>query len=128
MSGTDATERLTRDVVALARQQVQRLRGELVESGKQLGGGTVLLAGAGALGLMAAISAHQTVLRALEALVPRPLAAGILAAAYSSGGAALAVAGMERVRSAADTSSDLIKQAAAAVPAAGEAAASGEDA
>lgn len=127
MSGTDATERLTRDVVALARQQVQRLRGELVESGKQLGGGTVLLAGAGALGLMAAISAHQTALRALEALVPPPLAAGILAAAYGSGGAALAVAGMERVRSAADTSSDLIEQAAAVVPAAGEAA-SGEDA
>ena len=126
MSGTDATERLTRDVVALARQQVQRLRGELMESGKQLGGGTVLLAGAGALGLMAAVSTHQTALRALEALVPRPLAAGILAAAYGSGGAALALAGMERVRTAADTSSDVLEQAASVVPAAG-AAASGED-
>ena len=126
MSGTDATERLTRDVVALARQQVQRLRGELMESGRQLGGGTVLLAGAGALGLMAAVSAHQTALRALEALVPRPLAAGILAAAYGSGGAALAIAGMERVRTAADTSSDVLERAASVVPAAG-AAASGED-
>lgn len=126
MSGTEATERLTRDIVALARQQVERLRGELVESGRQLGGGTVLLAGAGGLGLMAAISAHQTALRTLDALVPRPVAAAILTAAYASGGAVLAAAGVDRVRSAADTSGDLIEQAAAAVPAAG-ASASGED-
>jgi hypothetical protein len=112
MSGTDVTERLARDTAMLVREQLRRLSRDLTGSARQLEGGTVLLAAAGTCGLLATLAAHQTAVRALESLMPRPVATGVLAAGYAAGAATLAAAGVERVRKAAETADDVIDRVA----------------
>lgn len=120
MSGTDVTERLARDTAMLVREQLRRLSKDLTGSARQLEGGTVLLAAAGTCGLLSLLAAHQTAVRTLETLMPRPAATGLLAAGYATGAATLATAGLGRVRKAAETADGVIDRVAAS--------ASGDDA
>lgn len=113
MSGTDATERLARDTAMLVREQLRRLSRDLTGSARQLEGGTALLAAAGTCGMLSLLAAHQTAVRTLETLMPRPVATGVLATGYAAGAATLAAAGLERVRKAAETADGVIDRVAA---------------
>lgn len=111
MSGTEtAATRLTRDTAALVREQVEQLTHDLADTVRDAGAGAIFLVGAGTCGLLAVAAAHQTVLRALESMMPRPLAALTLTAAYGGGAAALASAGVKKIKEAADASSGALAE------------------
>jgi hypothetical protein len=111
MSGAEtAATRLTRDTAALVREQVEQLTRDLADTVRDAGAGAVLLAGAGTCGLLALAAAHQSALRALESMMPRPLAAMTLTAAYGGGAAALASAGLKKIKEAADASGDALAE------------------
>ncbi|MBS2965695.1 phage holin family protein [Actinocrinis puniceicyclus] len=111
MSGTEAAAtRLTRDTTALVREQVEQLTRELAGTVRDAGAGAVLLAGAGACGLLAVAAAHQTAMRALESMMPRPLAAVTLTVAYGAGAAAMSAAGMKKIKDAADASAEALAE------------------
>lgn len=63
----------------------------------------------GVLGLWAA---HETVLRALESVMPRGRAAALLTCVYGTGAAVLALAARDRVNAAADTAADALEREA----------------
>ena len=111
MSGAEtAATRLTRDTAALVREQVEQLTRDLADTVRDAGAGAVLLAGAATCGLLALAAAHQSALRALESMMPRPLAAMTLTAAYGGGAAALASAGLKKIKEAADASGDALAE------------------
>lgn len=105
-----AATRLTRDTAALVREQVEQLTRDLADTVRDAGTGAVMIAGAGACGLLAVVAAHQTVLRTLESMMPRPLAAMVLTAAYGAGGAALAAAGAKKIKEAAEASGQALAE------------------
>jgi hypothetical protein len=104
----DAAARLREDTAELVRQELREVRDELADTMRRAGVGGAALAGAGALGLLAAVAAHQTALRALESVLPRPAAAAVLGLGYAAGAAGLAVYGAERLRAAAQSSGEAI--------------------
>ncbi len=104
MSTDTAAGRLSRDTTALVREQARQLTRELANTVREAGTGAVLLAGAGTCALLALATAHQSALRALESVMPRPVAAVTMTAAYGAGAATLAAAGMKKIREAADAS------------------------
>lgn len=109
MTGTEtAATRLTRDTAALVREQVEQLTRDLADTVRDAGAGAIFLAGAGTCGLLALASAHQSTLRVRESMMPRPLAAITMTAAYGAGAAALATAGMKKIREAADASTETL--------------------
>jgi hypothetical protein len=111
MSGAEtAATRLTRDTAALVREQVEQLTRDLADTVRDAGAGALLLAGAATCGLLALAAAHQSALRALESMMPRPLAAMTLTAAYGGGAAALASAGLKKIKEAADASGDALAE------------------
>lgn len=111
MTGTEtAATRLTRDTAALVREQVEQLTRDLAGTVRDAGAGAVFLAGAGTCGLLALAAAHQSALRTLESMMPRPLAAMTMTAAYGAGAAALAAAGMKKIKEAADTSTETLAE------------------
>ena len=111
MTGTEtAATRLTRDTAALVREQVEQLTRDLADTVRDAGAGAVLLAGAGTCGLLALAAAHQSALRTLESVMPRPLAAMTMTAAYGAGAAALATAGMKKIKEAADASTETLAE------------------
>jgi hypothetical protein len=111
MSGTEtAATRLTRDTAALVREQVEQLTRDLAGTVRDAGAGAVFLAGAGTCGLLALAAAHQSALRLLESLMPRPLAAMTMTAAYGAGAAALATAGVKKIKEAADSSTEALAE------------------
>jgi hypothetical protein len=101
---------LTRDTAALVREQVEQLTRDLADTVRDAGAGALLLAGAATCGLLALAAAHQSALRALESMMPRPLAAMTLTAAYGGGAAALASAGLKKIKEAADASGDALAE------------------
>ena len=111
MTGTEtAATRLTRDTAALVREQVEQLTRDLAGTVRDAGAGAVFLAGAGTCGLLALAAAHQSALRTLESMMPRPLAAMTMTTAYGAGAAALAMAGMKKIKEAADTSTETLSE------------------
>ncbi len=111
MTGTEtAATRLTRDTAALVREQVEQLTRDLADTVRDAGAGAVLLAGAGTCGLLALAAAHQSALRTLESMMPRPLAAITMTIAYGAGAAALATAGMKKIKEAADASAETLAE------------------
>lgn len=111
MSGVEtAATRLTRDTTALVREQVQQLTRDLAGTVRDAGAGAIFLAGAGTCGLLALAAAHQSALRTLETMMPRPLAALTLTAAYGAGAAVLATAGLKKIKEAADSSTEALAE------------------
>jgi hypothetical protein len=111
VSGTDAAARLTRDTAALAREQIGQLVKELTATVREAGAGAALLGGAGVCGVLALAAAHQSALRTLETMMPRPLAAVTLTGVYGGAAAALTTAGLKKIRAAADASGAALSEA-----------------
>ncbi|MEV5510830.1 phage holin family protein [Streptomyces orinoci] len=96
----DAGERLWRDVAAVVRQDVGPAREEAVATARETALATAALALSGACGVLALVSAHQAVLRAMERHWPPHRAAWALAAGYASGAAVLAWCGCGKAQEA----------------------------
>ncbi|GAA2905287.1 phage holin family protein [Streptomyces mexicanus] len=108
----DAAARLGRDAAELARDEVRAMRDDLLAGVRRFGAGGALFAGAGLCGVLALWSAHQTVLRGLEAVLPRARAAAALTGVYGSCAALLALAGRNRVKAAAAVTADALEKQA----------------
>lgn len=96
----DAAGALAHDVAVLVRQEFDRAIEQLRRSARESGLGLGMLAGAALCGSMTATGASLLVLRALEAKLPRPLAAGVFTAIYGGGTVALAAVGVRNLRAA----------------------------
>lgn len=79
---------------------------------RRFGAGGALFTGAGVCGILALWAAHETALRALEAVMPRGRAAAVLTCAYGSAAAALSLAACNRVNAAADAAADALERPA----------------
>lgn len=86
------------DLSRLLREEVDRLRAELGTTVRNSKHAAVLLGGAGALGLAAAATSTVLVVRVLDSVLPRPVAALTATGLYSGGAALLARAGMAELR------------------------------
>lgn len=118
MSGTDRTlepairdmapaDRLAQDIVALARRETTRLRGDLAESVRRAGLGVGLLVGGGIAAVLGLGSASTAALWLLDARLPPGRAAAVPAAGYLGTAAFLTVIGLLRLRSAGGRTSRL---------------------
>lgn len=96
----DAASVLARDVAVLVRQEFDRTLGQLRQSARESGLGLGMLGAAALCGTMTASGASLLLLRALEARLPRPVAAAVFTALYGGGAAALAAAGVRNLREA----------------------------
>jgi hypothetical protein len=96
----DLGRRLAQDVVEVGRQEFIRLREDLVGQVRPAATGMVLLAAAGATGVLAASAASTAALRLLELVLPRRLAALALTGGYAAGSVVLLRLGLERLRAA----------------------------
>ncbi|GAA2473421.1 phage holin family protein [Streptomyces longisporus] len=94
----DAAARLAEDTAELARREVRAIQDEAVTALRRFGTGGLLLAGAGTCGVLALGAAHEALLRAVESVLPRGKAAGVLMCAYASGAIALGVLARNRIR------------------------------
>lgn len=112
----DAAAKLGQDTAELVRQQLRDARAELTATIRRGGLGTVLLAGAGVCGTLAVWSAHETALRALETVLPKPWAAGSLTVGYAVGAGVLAAYGRDRIKAAAGASGQALDQARRHLP------------
>jgi hypothetical protein len=109
---TDAAARLAQDTAELARREIRAVQEEAMTALKRFGAGGALLAGAGTCGVLALWSAHETLLRGLESVMPRGRAAALLTFGYATAAAALAVAARERVRAAAEATAGAMEKEA----------------
>jgi Putative Actinobacterial Holin-X, holin superfamily III len=102
-----AGDRLAEDIAAVIRQELNTLRGEWTQTLHSAGAGGLLLAAAAGCALLAVGAGSTTLLRILEAVLPRRLAAAGLTAGYLTAAAALAAAGLDRLRAAGGSSARL---------------------
>jgi len=91
------------DLNRLLKEEVQRVRDELGATVRNSRRAAALLGGAGALGLTAAATSTVLVVRVLDSLLPRPVAALTATALYGGGAALLARAGLAELRRAQQT-------------------------
>lgn len=96
----DALNRLSADTAAFVRQEITRLRGEVIESARRAGWGTVALGAAGVCGVLALHAGSLTALRALEAVLPRGAAALVLTTVYAGAAGSAGAYGVSRLRAA----------------------------
>ncbi|MFI2646031.1 phage holin family protein [Streptomyces sp. NPDC018610] len=108
----DAAARLGQDAAELARREVRAMRGDLMAGLRESAAGGALFAGAGVCGILALCTAHETVLRALESVMPRGRAAALLTCFYGSGAVVLALAARDRVGAAADVTAEALEKEA----------------
>ncbi|MEU8591206.1 phage holin family protein [Streptomyces sp. NPDC048664] len=97
----DAAARLARDTAQMARHELLVLESEARAALRRIGSGGVLLGAAGACAVLALRSAHETLLRSLEPVLPGARAPALLGGAYAAGAVALALAARERLCAAA---------------------------
>ncbi|MFF8596881.1 phage holin family protein [Streptomyces sp. NPDC015220] len=109
---SEAAARLGQDAAELARREVRAMQGDLMAGLRRFEEGGALFAGAGVCGILALWTAHETVLRALESVMPRGRAAAVLTCVYGSGAAVLALAARDRVSSAAEAAADALDREA----------------
>ncbi|MFD2765334.1 phage holin family protein [Micromonospora eburnea] len=124
------TDRLAEDVAEVVRSEVRALRGQLLDAARPAGLGFALLAAAGGCLVLGAGAASATVLRMLEAFLPRRLAAAGLTSGYLAAAVVLGRVGLNQLRAAggssarlADEVRDAVSATAAQVVPAGSAAA-----
>lgn len=104
-------DRLARDMSELARQELARLRAELVGSARRAGLGAGLLAVAGVAGVLGVASGSTAMLRLLESALSRRAAAVVLTGGYLAAAGVLTVVGLRRLRSAAGMPDRLTSEA-----------------
>ncbi|MEV5819697.1 phage holin family protein [Micromonospora haikouensis] len=92
------TERLAEDVADVVREEVRAVRAQVGEAARPAGVGIALLAAAGGCLVLGAGAASTTVLRMLEAVLPRRLAAAGLTAGYLVTAVLLGRAGLAQLR------------------------------
>ncbi|MEO3780174.1 phage holin family protein [Micromonospora sp. B11E3] len=110
-----ATDRLAQDVAAVVREEVRAVRAQLTDAARPAGLAFLLLAAAGGCAVLGVGAASTTALRALEAFLPRRLAAAGLTAGYLTAAVVLAGMGLDQLRAAGGSSARLADQVSAAV-------------
>jgi hypothetical protein len=98
------TERLAEDVADVVREEVRAVRSQVTEAARPAGLGIALLAAAGGCLVLGAGAASTTVLRMLETILPRRLAAAGLTAGYLVTAVVLGRMGLAQLRAAGGTS------------------------
>lgn len=106
--GSDASDRTVAELVkqlseqasALARQEAELAKTEIVAKGRRAGIGAGMFGGAGALGFYAGAAIVAAVILALATALAAWLAAVIVAAVLAAGAGALALQGKRKVRQA----------------------------
>ncbi|MEV0001686.1 phage holin family protein [Micromonospora sp. NPDC050980] len=101
------TERLAEDVAEVARAEVRAVRAQVGEAARPAGVGIALLAAAGGCLVLGAGAASTTVLRVLETMLPRRLAAAGLTTGYLVTAVLLGRVGLARLRAAGGPSARL---------------------
>lgn len=99
---------LTEDVRELVRSEVRAMRDDLVGELGRARTASLLLAGAGLLGLLAAGSSAALVMRLLDGAMPRAASAAVVTALYGGAAGALAVAGLAEARRLREELSDTV--------------------
>lgn len=97
-SGTDPYAALREDVSNLVREETRRWQGELGGTIRDARRAAVLLGGAALLGGLAAGTAASLLVRTLDAMLPKPVAALLATATLGGGGAVLARAGLAELQ------------------------------
>jgi len=90
--------RLSEQMSALVRQEVELAKVELREKGRRAGAGAGLIGAGGLLGLGAFAALTTTLILVLATFVDAWLAALIVTVAYAAGAAALAMSGKQKVQ------------------------------
>ena len=90
--------RLSEQMSALVRQEVELAKVELREKGRRAGAGAGLIGAGGLLGLGAFAALTTTLILVLATFLDAWLAALIVTVAYAAGAAALAVSGKQKVQ------------------------------
>jgi uncharacterized membrane protein YqjE len=106
--GVDARDRsmgellkqLSTDTSTLVKQEIQLLRAELQETGKQAGKGAGLFGAAGVVGLLAGIAFTACLILALDEFMKDWLAALIVAVVFGAVAAVLALRGKTEIKQA----------------------------
>lgn len=109
--GGDLGRRLAEDVLDVGRQELGRVREDLIGEPGPAATGAVLLAAAGAAAVLGSAAATVATLRLLELVLPRRLAALALTGGYLLGSAVLIRRGLERLEQAGGGSRRLADQA-----------------
>lgn len=104
---TRASERLAADVADVVREEVRAFRQQIADAALPAGAGFALLAAAGGCLVLGAGAASTTVLRMLEAFLPRRLAASGLTAGYLVAATVLGRLGLRQLRAAGGSSARL---------------------
>ncbi|MEU3453414.1 phage holin family protein [Micromonospora sp. NPDC006766] len=111
------TDRLAEDVAEVVRAEVRAVRGQLADAARPAGLGVALVAVAGGCLVLGAGAASTTVLRMLEAFLPRRLAAAGLTAGYLATALVLGRLGLNQLRAAGGGSARLADEVRDAVSA-----------
>jgi hypothetical protein len=106
---SDAATRLAQDTRELARHEIRAMRGELMAGLRRFAASGTLAAGAGVCGILALWATHETVLRAVESVLPKTRAAAVLACVYASGAVALGLGARDRMRAAAEAAAEALE-------------------
>jgi uncharacterized membrane protein YqjE len=93
-------KQLSQQTTRLVHQELELVKAELQQKGKQAGAGAGLFGGAGAIGLAALGALTACVILALNAIMPAWLAALIVAVVYGAIAAFLALRGRDKVKQA----------------------------
>ncbi|WP_431918840.1 phage holin family protein [Micromonospora wenchangensis] len=101
------TERLAEDVADVVREEVRAVRAQVGEAARPAGVGVALLAAAGGCLVLGVGAASTTVLRALETILPRRLAAAGLTAGYLAAAMVMGRVGLAQLRAAGGPSARL---------------------
>jgi hypothetical protein len=110
-------ERLAADVAEVVRAEVRAAREQLTDAARPAGIGIGLLAAAGGCLVLSAGAASATMLRILEAFLPRRLATAGLTAGYLAAAVVLGRAGLTQLRAAGGGSARLADEVREAVSA-----------
>lgn len=104
--GGDAAARPPQDTAQLARHELLVMQSEVRAALRRIGSGGLLLGAAGVCGVLTLWSAHETLVRSLEGVLPGARAPAVLGGIYATGAVTLALAARGRVRSVAGASTD----------------------
>jgi Putative Actinobacterial Holin-X, holin superfamily III len=111
------TERLAADAAEVVGEEVRKIRQQLINAVRPAGAGFVLLAAAGGCLVLGAGAASTTMLRMLEAFLPRRLAAASLTSGYLVAAAFLGRLGLAQLRAAGGSSAHVADEVREAVSA-----------
>jgi uncharacterized membrane protein YqjE len=100
LSTADLLRRFTNEATSLVRKEIELAKAELADTGKELGAGAGLLAGAAVLGLAALGALTACLILALDEVMHPAVAALVVMILWAAIGAGLALVGRKRLRQA----------------------------